>query len=60
MIQEAASPQNEIQRQGAPIIFLVDDDPSFLRALSAPPPSGRLPSRAEFRDAPAALGRKAP
>ena len=34
MIQEAASPQNEIQRQGAPIIFLVDDDPSFLRALS--------------------------
>jgi FixJ family two-component response regulator len=34
MIQEAASPQSEIQRQGAPIIYLVDDDPSFLRALS--------------------------
>ena len=34
MIQEAAVPQSEIQRQGVPIIFLVDDDPSFLRALS--------------------------
>ena len=34
MIQEAASSQSEIQRQGAPIIYLVDDDPSFLRALS--------------------------
>jgi FixJ family two-component response regulator len=34
MIQEAASPQSEIQRQGVPIIYLVDDDPSFLRALS--------------------------
>jgi hypothetical protein len=34
MIQEADSPQCEIQRQGAPIIYLVDDDPSFLRALS--------------------------
>jgi FixJ family two-component response regulator len=34
MIQEAAIPQSEIQRQGAPIIYLVDDDPSFLRALS--------------------------
>jgi FixJ family two-component response regulator len=34
MIQETASPQSEIQRQDAPIIYLVDDDPSFLRALS--------------------------
>jgi CheY-like chemotaxis protein len=34
MIQEAASPQSEIQLQGVPIIYLVDDDPSFLRALS--------------------------
>ena len=34
MIQEAASRQSEIQRQGAPLIYLVDDDPSFLRALS--------------------------
>jgi FixJ family two-component response regulator len=33
MIQEGASPQSEIQRQGAPIIYLVDNDPSFLRAL---------------------------
>jgi FixJ family two-component response regulator len=34
MTHEAASPQSEIQHQGAPIIYLVDDDPSFLRALS--------------------------
>jgi FixJ family two-component response regulator len=34
MNHEAASPQSEIQRQGAPIIYLVDDDPSFLCALS--------------------------
>jgi FixJ family two-component response regulator len=34
MIQEAASPQSGIQPQGVPIIYLVDDDPSFLRALS--------------------------
>src|SRR4029077_12745213 len=34
MIQDAASPQSEIQRQGAPIVYLVDNDPSFLRALS--------------------------
>ena len=34
MTQEAASPQSESQRQDAPIIYLVDDDPSFLRALS--------------------------
>ena len=34
MIREAASPQSEMQHQGAPIIYLVDDDPSFLRALS--------------------------
>jgi hypothetical protein len=34
MIQEAASRQNEIQRQGATLIYLVDDDASFLRALS--------------------------
>jgi len=32
--RETASPQREIQHQGAPIIYLVDDDPSFLRALS--------------------------
>src|SRR5260370_10648448 len=34
MTHEAASPQSEIRPQGAPIIYLVDDDPSFLRALS--------------------------
>ena len=34
MIPEAASLQSEIQRQGATLIYLVDDDPSFLRALS--------------------------
>jgi FixJ family two-component response regulator len=34
MTHEAASPQSEIQRQGAPIVYLVDDNPSFLRALS--------------------------
>ena len=34
MTREATSPQSETQRQGAPIIYLVDDDPSFLRALS--------------------------
>ena len=34
MTYEAASPQAETQCQGAPIIYLVDDDPSFLRALS--------------------------
>jgi DNA-binding NtrC family response regulator len=34
MTHEAASPQSEIQRQGASIVYLVDDDPSFLRALS--------------------------
>jgi len=34
MTYEAASPQTETQRQGSPIIYLVDDDPSFLRALS--------------------------
>jgi DNA-binding response OmpR family regulator len=34
MTHEAAGPQSETQRQGAPIIYLVDDDPSFLRALS--------------------------
>jgi FixJ family two-component response regulator len=34
MTHESASPQSETQRQGAPIIYLVDDDPSFLRALS--------------------------
>ena len=35
MSHEAASPaQSECQRQRAPIIYLVDDDPSFLRALS--------------------------
>ncbi|HEY1477035.1 MAG TPA: response regulator [Chthoniobacterales bacterium] len=32
--QAASPPQNEGQRQRAPIIYLVDDDPSFLRALS--------------------------
>jgi FixJ family two-component response regulator len=35
MSHEAASPpQSESQRQHAPIIYLVDDDPFFLRALS--------------------------
>ena|SRR5438552_1057290 len=35
MSRDAASPpQSEGQRQRAPIIYLVDDDPSFLRALS--------------------------
>ncbi len=34
MTHRAASPQTEVKRQGAPIIYLVDDDPSFLRALS--------------------------
>jgi len=34
MTHGGASSQSEIQRQGAPIIYLVDDDPSFLRALS--------------------------
>jgi FixJ family two-component response regulator len=34
MTHEAAGPQSETQRQGTPIIYLVDDDPSFLRALS--------------------------
>jgi FixJ family two-component response regulator len=34
MTHKAASLHNETQRQGAPIIYLVDDDPSFLRALS--------------------------
>jgi len=34
MTDQAATPQSETQRQGTPIIYLVDDDPSFLRALS--------------------------
>ncbi len=34
MTYVSSSPQRETQRQGAPIIYLVDDDPSFLRALS--------------------------
>jgi FixJ family two-component response regulator len=32
--QAASPPQSESQRQRAPIIYLVDDDPSFLHALS--------------------------
>ena len=34
MSHQAASLQTEVKRQDAPIIYLVDDDPSFLRALS--------------------------
>src|SRR5271166_2053117 len=35
MSHEAANPpQSENESQHAPIIYLVDDDPSFLRALS--------------------------
>ena len=34
MTHETVGPYNEIQPQGAPIVYLVDDDPSFLRALS--------------------------
>jgi len=34
MTYNAAVPQAETERQGPPIIYLVDDDPSFLRALS--------------------------
>ena len=34
MTYVSSSPQGVTQRQGAPIIYLVDDDPSFLRALS--------------------------
>jgi len=34
MTYVSSSPQSVTQRQGAPIIYLVDDDPSFLRALS--------------------------
>jgi FixJ family two-component response regulator len=34
MTDQAAAPQSETQRQGTPIIYLVDDDRSFLRALS--------------------------
>jgi FixJ family two-component response regulator len=32
--QPANPPQGEAQRRHAPIVYLVDDDPSFLRALS--------------------------
>jgi FixJ family two-component response regulator len=32
--QAVSPPQNDGQRQRAPIIYLVDDDPSFLPALS--------------------------
>ena len=34
MTHETIGPHNEIQRQGAPIVYLVDDDLSFLSALS--------------------------
>jgi hypothetical protein len=34
MTHVSTSPQSETQRQGVPIVYLVDDDPSFLRALS--------------------------
>ena len=34
MTDQAATPRSETQRHGTPIIYLVDDDPSFLRALS--------------------------
>ena len=34
MTHVSTNPQSETQRQGVPIIYLVDDDPSFLRALS--------------------------
>lgn len=34
MTHEASSPQTQNRRQDPPIIYLVDDDPSFLRALS--------------------------
>jgi FixJ family two-component response regulator len=34
MSYQAASAQAEVSLQGAPTIYLVDDDPSFLRALS--------------------------
>src|ERR1700726_938768 len=34
MTHETVGPHNEIQSQGAPFVYLVDDDPSFLRALS--------------------------
>ena len=34
MIHQSAGPQIKVQSRIAPIIYLVDDDPSFLRALS--------------------------
>jgi FixJ family two-component response regulator len=34
MMPNIESAQRGVERQGAPIIYLVDDDPSFLRALS--------------------------
>jgi FixJ family two-component response regulator len=34
MMPDIESAQSGVERQGAPVIYLVDDDPSFLRALS--------------------------
>jgi RNA polymerase sigma factor (sigma-70 family) len=34
MMPNIESAQSGVERQGAPVIYLVDDDPSFLRALS--------------------------